>query len=107
MSQNTLEVKAGRDGGVVEESTNGTTVGSAEVSTSNGNAVTPPTPAKVVEASNAMDEDKEPERVQESEPEEDPVAMQLEMEMRGPPQPTESPAARPSTGGFTAINGAK
>ena len=45
----------------------------------------------------------EPERV-----EDDAVAMQLEMEMRGPPRPTASasPEVRRS-GGFTAINGLK
>ncbi|OAL03710.1 hypothetical protein IQ06DRAFT_291417 [Phaeosphaeriaceae sp. SRC1lsM3a] len=63
-------------------------------------------------ANDAMDVD---ERVEDSDPEEDPAAMQLEMEMRGPPrQKTQSPeqpkatmATRRSTGGFTAINGAK
>lgn len=62
----------------------------------------------------AMDVDDE--RVADSEGEEDPAAMQIEMEMRGPPRasakgkaPSESVSARPaprvSSGGFTAING--
>lgn len=56
------------------------------------------------------------ERVADSEGEEDPAAMQIEMEMRGPPRingkekeasasPTVAPPARVSSGGFTAING--
>ncbi|KAJ4379803.1 hypothetical protein N0V86_004987 [Didymella sp. IMI 355093] len=62
----------------------------------------------------AMDIDDE--RVADSEGEEDPAAMQIEMEMRGQPAqhgkgqaPSESvsasPAPRVSSGGFTAING--
>ncbi|KAL6710106.1 hypothetical protein ACN47E_009897 [Coniothyrium glycines] len=59
-----------------------------------------------------MDVDKEPVRVEDTEPEEDPAAMQLEMEMRGPPQSTQSASANPSpevrrTSGFTAINGSR
>ncbi|KZM27136.1 DNA-directed DNA polymerase [Ascochyta rabiei] len=57
------------------------------------------------------------ERIAESEGEEDPAAMQIEMEMRGPPRTngeesasanasaTPSASARMSSGGFTAING--
>ena len=51
----------------------------------------------------------EPERVADSEPEEDDAAaMQIEMEMRGPPQPAPnaSPDIRRSSG-FTAINGTR
>jgi DNA polymerase epsilon subunit 4 len=56
----------------------------------------------------AMEVDEEPERVEDSEPEEDAVAMQLEMEMRGPPRPAPSVSASPEvrrTSGFTAVNG--
>jgi DNA polymerase epsilon subunit 4 len=87
----------------------------------NGNeASTSPTPAAVTTepevAPDAM------EVVEDSEPEEDAAAMQLEMEMRGPPrQKTATPEAQPppapvpaptvttrrSTGGFTSINGAR
>ncbi|KAB2110265.1 hypothetical protein AG0111_0g291 [Alternaria gaisen] len=78
----------------------------------NGDATIPPTPAKPDETPDAMEVDQEVERVEDSEPEEDAAAMQIEMEMRGPPrQPTasasKSPEARRSTGGFTAINGQK
>ncbi|KAG9194810.1 hypothetical protein G6011_04845 [Alternaria panax] len=78
----------------------------------NGHATTSPTPAKADETPDAMEVDQEVERVEDSEPEEDAAAMQIEMEMRGPPrQPTasasKSPQARRSTGGFTAINGQK
>lgn len=78
----------------------------------NGASTTSPTPAQPDETPDAMDVDQEVERVEDSEPEEDAAAMQIEMEMRGPPrQPTasasKSPEARRSTGGFTAINGQK
>ncbi|KAI4650689.1 hypothetical protein J4E93_003046 [Alternaria ventricosa] len=78
----------------------------------NGASTASPTPAKPDETPDAMDVDQEVERVEDSEPEEDAAAMQIEMEMRGPPrQPTasasKSPQARRSTGGFTAINGQK
>lgn len=78
----------------------------------NGASTTSPTPAIPDETPDAMDVDQEVERVEDSEPEEDAAAMQIEMEMRGPPrQPTasasKSPEARRSTGGFTAINGQK
>lgn len=49
-----------------------------------------------------------PARREESEPEDDAAAMQIEMEMRGPPRPT--PTASPEirrTSGFTAVNGTK
>jgi hypothetical protein len=67
---------------------------------------------KDIETPDAMDVDQEAERVENSEPEEDAAAMQIEMEMRGPPrQPassaSKSPEVRRSTGGFTAINGQK
>jgi hypothetical protein len=76
----------------------------------NGGATASPTPAKPLETPDAMEVDQEVQRVEDSEPEEDAAAMQIEMEMRGPPrQPTasvrKSPEARRSTGGFTAING--
>ncbi|KAJ4332040.1 hypothetical protein N0V95_009755 [Ascochyta clinopodiicola] len=56
------------------------------------------------------------ERIADSEGEEDPAAMQIEMEMRGPPRmngkeestsasASVTPSARMSSGGFTAING--
>lgn len=48
--------------------------------------------------------------VPDSEPEEDAVAMQLEMEMRGPPRPTVVEEKKPEvrrTSGFTAVNGKK
>lgn len=78
----------------------------------NGDATISPTPAKPDETPDAMEVDQEVERVEDSEPEEDAAAMQIEMEMRGPPrQPaasaSKSPEARRSTGGFTAINGQK
>lgn len=78
----------------------------------NGDSTTSPTPAKPDETPDAMDVDQEAERVENSEPEEDAAAMQIEMEMRGPPrQPaasaSKSPEVRRSTGGFTAINGQK
>lgn len=73
----------------------------------------PPVPeTDVMEVDGAAGE----ERVADSEGEEDPAAMQIEMEMRGPPrvngqekEPSASasaaPPARVSSGGFTAING--
>jgi hypothetical protein len=78
----------------------------------NGDSTISPTPAKSDETPDAMDVDQEAERVENSEPEEDAAAMQIEMEMRGPPrQPassaSKSPEVRRSTGGFTAINGQK
>ncbi|KAH7069194.1 hypothetical protein BKA63DRAFT_520787 [Paraphoma chrysanthemicola] len=96
----------------VEKKINGTT---AEQPATNGSA-TPasasapaPAPPKPEDTADAMEVDAQPERVEDSEPEEDPAAMQLEMEMRGPPRPVPSvsPEARRSTGGFTSINGAK
>lgn len=53
--------------------------------------------------------DDKDERVEESEPEEDGAAMQIEMEMRGPPTRANgaSPAATRRTSGFTAINGSR
>lgn len=55
----------------------------------NGDATISPTPAKPDETPDAMEVDQEVERVEDSEPEEDAAAMQIEMEMRGPPrQPT-------------------
>ncbi|EOA86808.1 hypothetical protein ACJQWK_08312 [Exserohilum turcicum] len=80
----------------------------------NGTTASSPLPNKQEQAPDAMEVDQEPSRVAESEPEEeDAAAMQIEMEMRGPPrQPSESetknatPPARRSTG-FTAINGSK
>jgi DNA polymerase epsilon subunit 4 len=50
-----------------------------------------------------VDQAKE-ERVEDSEPEEDGAAMQIEMEMRGP-RANDSPEAPRRSGGFTAING--
>jgi DNA polymerase epsilon subunit 4 len=78
----------------------------------NGVSTTSATPAIPDETPDAMEVDQEVERVEDSEPDEDAAAMQIEMEMRGPPrQPTasasKSPVARRSTGGFTAINGQK
>jgi DNA polymerase epsilon subunit 4 len=89
--------------------------------TTNGNdasvSASPIHAAKPEVTSDAMEVD---ERVQDSEPEEDAAAMQLEMEMRGPPglrtaspdaKPTPVPApmvtTRRSAGGFTSINGAR
>jgi DNA polymerase epsilon subunit 4 len=64
-----------------------------------------PTPAVAAaanpEVSDAMDVD---ERVEDSEPEDDPAAMQLEMEMRGPPQPTmQSPELKTATAATTTL----
>ncbi|USP76133.1 hypothetical protein yc1106_03407 [Curvularia clavata] len=80
----------------------------------NGTATASQSPDKPDETPDAMEVDQGVDRVADSEPEEDPAAMQIEMEMRGPPQQpavTEnknpSPAPRRSTGGFTAINGTK
>lgn len=108
---------------------NGTVAGAQEVvavQETNGNGTvqalsSSAAPAKPDTAPDAMDVD---ERVEDSEPEEDAAAMQLEMEMRGPPrQKTESPVVeakpapapapaptvttRRSAGGFTSINGTK
>lgn len=74
-----------------------------------GKVVESPVAAKPGPAPDAMDVD---ERVEDSDKEEDAAAMQLEMEMRGPPKQVEkSPEVaretRRSTGGFTSINGAK
>lgn len=72
---------------------------------------------EIVPVPDAMDVDVEKEeRVADSEGEEDPAAMQIEMEMRGPARtngndesghagPSASTSARVSSGGFTAING--
>ncbi|KAH8704415.1 hypothetical protein GQ44DRAFT_732419 [Phaeosphaeriaceae sp. PMI808] len=98
---------AGRSGVVEEEDdVNGVLahVPVQEASTINGHAAissatTSPAQKKAATIPDAMDVD---ERVVESDPEDDAAAMQLEMEMRGPPQPE----ARRSTGGFTSINGA-
>lgn len=93
-----------------------TTNGNTAVETPQNGTSSPPLPEKVVETPNetpdAMDVDETPvpveERVEDSEPEEDAAAMQIEMEMRGPPRPTQSvsPQVR-RTSGFTAINGSK
>ncbi len=76
----------------------------------NDNVVTLPIASKPIEAPEAMEVDNAPEteRVEDSEPEVDAAAMQIEMEMRGPPGPPSnaSPEARQSSG-FTAINGSK
>ena len=81
----------------------------------NGATTSSTPPEKADETPEAMEVDQEADRVADSEPEEeDAAAMQIEMEMRGPPrQPTASGsksaspvAARRSTG-FTAINGSK
>ncbi|EFQ88902.1 hypothetical protein CFE70_005353 [Pyrenophora teres f. teres 0-1] len=72
------------------------------------------TPAQAApEPSDEMDVDQpapSAKQVEDSEPEEDAAAMQIEMEMRGPPrQPTKSasPRATRRSTGFTAINGSK
>ena len=57
-----------------------------------------------------VDQTAEQKQVEDSEPEEDAAAMQIEMEMRGPPrQPTKSasPKATRRSTGFTAINSSK
>jgi hypothetical protein len=62
------------------------------------------TPAAAEDA-DAMDVDETKEdKVEDSEPEEDGAAMQIEMEMRGP-RTTRSPEVSRKSGGFTAING--
>ncbi|KAF1846437.1 uncharacterized protein K460DRAFT_124578 [Cucurbitaria berberidis CBS 394.84] len=80
----------------------------------NGDSASSPTSEQPEETPDAMDVDDEPlpevesERVEDSEPEEDAAAMQIEMEMRGPPRP--APSASPDvrrSSGFTAINGSK
>jgi DNA polymerase epsilon subunit 4 len=70
------------------------------------------TPAE--ETPDAMDVDEEEQRVEDSEPEVDAAAMQIEMEMRGPPrQATASASKSPEvprakrSSGFTAINSSK
>lgn len=80
----------------------------------NGAATSSQSPDKPDEIPDAMEVDQGVDRVADSEPEEDPAAMQIEMEMRGPPQQSAatenknpSPVPRRSTGGFTAINGSK
>ncbi|CAO2655037.1 Nn.00g117700.m01.CDS01 [Neocucurbitaria sp. VM-36] len=82
----------------------------------NGGGASFMTPEKAEKTPDAMDLDHEPvpepqlepERVEDSEPEEDAAAMQIEMEMRGPPRPvpSASPEIRRSSG-FTAINGSR
>lgn len=57
----------------------------------------------------AMDVEEQVERVEDSDPELDDAAkqvqLQIEMEMRGPPQASVSPPQPRRSGGFTAING--
>lgn len=81
-----------------------------EVTPQNGDVeAMPVVQQKPEETPDAMEVDGAPEeRVEDSEPEQDAAAMQIEMEMRGPPrpQPTASPEVR-RTSGFTAINGSK
>jgi DNA polymerase epsilon subunit 4 len=92
-----------------EEVPNGETNNAIEDEASQGGSTEPALTPQAEEIPDAMEVDNEQERVEDSEPEEDPAAMQLEMEMRGPPRPpttTVSPEARRSTG-FTAINGSK
>ncbi|EUC43965.1 hypothetical protein COCMIDRAFT_99466 [Bipolaris oryzae ATCC 44560] len=79
-----------------------------------GAATVSQSPDKPEETPDAMEVDQGVDRVADSEPEEDAAAMQIEMEMRGPPSqpvPAEnkpaSPVVRRPTGGFTAINGNK
>ncbi|KAH7356109.1 hypothetical protein BKA66DRAFT_474238 [Pyrenochaeta sp. MPI-SDFR-AT-0127] len=78
----------------------------------NGSLTAPPLVGKPEEIPDAMEVDAAPapapERVEDSEPEDDAAAMQIEMEMRGPPRPI--PNASPEirrTSGFTAINGTR
>ncbi|KNG48909.1 histone-fold-containing protein [Stemphylium lycopersici] len=81
----------------------------------NGATASSTPPEKADETPDAMEVDQEADRVANSEPEEeDAAAMQIEMEMRGPPrQPaasetkSTSPAAARRSTGFTAINGSK
>lgn len=66
-----------------------------------------PEEATVEEQPEAMEVDDAPEKSSDVE-EVDPAAMQLEMEMRGPPRANgTSPEVERRSGGFTAINGAK
>jgi hypothetical protein len=83
--------------------------GSVEEVAVNGAETPSSAPEKAEHTPDVMDVDARPERVEDSEAEEDPAAMQLEMEMRGPPRPVQSasPETRRNTGGFTSINGAK
>ncbi|KAF2829088.1 hypothetical protein CC86DRAFT_368182 [Ophiobolus disseminans] len=72
----------------------------------NGVASSSPVRIQPAPEPDAMDVDA---RVEDSDKEvEDAAAMQLEMEMRGPPRQvaTASPEVRRSTGGFTSVNGA-
>jgi DNA polymerase epsilon subunit 4 len=97
------------DGGMFAPQENTKEAANGALETPNGATSSSPVPVpeKVESAPDAMDVD---ERVEDSDKEEeDAAAMQLEMEMRGPPrQPaTASPEARRSGGGFTSINGAK
>ena len=73
----------------------------------NGNIATSTAPEKPHDVPEAMevDDTSKPDRVEDSEPEVDAAAMQIEMEMRGPPKstPNASPEVR-RTSGFTAIN---
>lgn len=90
--------------------TNGNTgqAGPSGTQSTEKNGVSEDGPAKAEPAPEAMEVDQQPERVEDSEQEEDAAAMQLEMEMRGPPRPNPIPEARRSTGGgFTAINEAR
>ena len=71
---------------------------------------TPPPSRPENEDEMDVDQAIEQKQVEDSEPEEDAAAMQIEMEMRGPPrQPTKSasPKATRRSTGFTAINSSK
>ncbi|KAF1938402.1 hypothetical protein EJ02DRAFT_457912 [Clathrospora elynae] len=99
--------------GAVEEGEDATSGATKESTPQSGDTETEdmstPLPHKPLETPEAMEVDDDTEVVEESEPEVDAAAMQIEMEMRGPPrQPTASasPQVRRSTG-FTAINGSK
>mgnify|MGYP003624102410 CR=1 FL=1 len=97
------------DGEAHANGVHGNMNGSVEEVPVNGDDTPSSPPEKAEHTPDAMDVDARPERVEDSEAEEDPAAMQLEMEMRGPPRPVQSasPETRRNTGGFTSINGAK
>ncbi|KAI8942880.1 hypothetical protein NX059_000920 [Plenodomus lindquistii] len=118
------DVMQSREEATLEERIDGQAATAANGNANSNGSKTSPTsistvsPPQAKPADDAMDVDpthppqqhqQDDDRVQDSEPEdEDPAAMQIEMEMRGPPRPaqTASPEVRRSSG-FTAINGAK
>ena len=108
-------VETGDDGGAEKEDEDGAVTASASASASAAPSAQPEdkvaeTPPPANDDEMDVDQPAAEKRVEDSEPEEDAAAMQIEMEMRGPPrQPTKSasPRATRRSTGFTAINSLK